>query len=121
MPRVLRKCKSFAFAEGFILPVMMQRRGALGFLCSACVSFVAAGGALAEDPPTFTLTIKNHQFEPTELAIPANIKIKLIVRNLDATPEEFESTSLRREKVIPARGEGVVYIGPLAPGRYDIF
>jgi hypothetical protein len=44
--------------------------------------------------------------------------VKLLVENQDATPEEFESHSLNREKIIAARGKATIYIGPLAPGRY---
>ena len=32
---------------------------------------------------------------------------------------EFESVSLRVEKVIPAGGEGTVHVRALAPGRYE--
>ncbi|NBO41080.1 MAG: cupredoxin domain-containing protein, partial [Betaproteobacteria bacterium] len=49
-----------------------------------------------------TITIKNHQFEPAELRVPANQKIKLIVHNQDSSAEEFESKTLKREKVIAA-------------------
>ena len=69
----------------------------------------------------FTLTIEEHQFSPTRLEVPANAKVKLIVRNSDPTPEEFESTELRREKVIPGGTEGIIYVGPLAPGTYEFF
>jgi len=102
---------------------IVLRRSLLRLLSGAGVTagLSAAGGALADEPPSFVLTIKDHRFEPAELVVPANTKIKLVVRNLDPTPEEFESVSLRREKVIPGRGEGVVYIGPLSPGRYDMF
>ena len=68
-----------------------------------------------------SLVIKDHHFQPEELVLPAGVKIKLTVKNLDPTPEEFESVSLRREKVIPGGAEGVVYIGPLKPGSYDFF
>jgi hypothetical protein len=34
---------------------------------------------------------------------------------------EFESTSLRVEKVIAAGSEGVVNVRALAPGRYEFF
>ena len=71
--------------------------------------------------PSFTLTIANNKFDPTELQVPANTKFKLVVRNTDATPEEFESTSLRREKVIPGKSEAVINLGPLPPGRYEFF
>jgi hypothetical protein len=75
----------------------------------------------AAQEPTFTLTIRDHKFDPTELEVPAGAKIKLIVKNADPTPEEFESTELRREKVIPGGQEGIVFVGPLKPGRYEFF
>jgi len=67
------------------------------------------------------LTIKNHLFSPAEIKVPANERIKLNVHNQDSTPEEFESHSLNREKLIPAGAKAVIYIGPLKPGRYDFF
>jgi hypothetical protein len=64
------------------------------------------------------VVIKDHRFEPSELAVPARQKVKLVIQNQDATPEEFESHELNREKVIPANGTATVYVGPLEPGRY---
>lgn len=80
----------------------------------------AAAPALAQEP-TFVLRIVDHKFIPTELEVPAGVKIKLVVKNEDATAEEFESIPLRREKVIAGKSEGVVYVGPLSPGRYEFF
>ena len=71
--------------------------------------------------PEFKLVIKDHRFDPAELAIPANTKVKLIVENKDATPEEFESHPLNREKVIPGNSSATIYIGPLKAGRYPFF
>lgn len=64
------------------------------------------------------LQIREHKFQPAELKVPANEKIRLLVENLDATPEEFESHSLNREKVIAGHGKAVIKLGPLKPGRY---
>ena len=47
------------------------------------------------------MIIKDHRFQPTDIEIPAGQKIALLVKNEDSTPEEFESTELRREKVVP--------------------
>lgn len=69
----------------------------------------------------FKLSIRDHRFEPAELRIPAGQKVKLIVHNQDATPEEFESHELNREKVIAPGSKVSIYIGPLAPGRYPFF
>lgn len=66
----------------------------------------------------FSLAIKDHQFTPSELKVPAGQRVKLIVHNQDATPEEFESHSLNREKVIAPNAKATIFIGPLKPGRY---
>jgi Cupredoxin-like domain len=71
--------------------------------------------------PEFSMAIENHRFSPSELKVPANQKIRLQVANLDRTPEEFESYSLNREKVIPGNAKATIYIGPLAPGKYVFF
>ena len=73
--------------------------------------------AIAADPE-ITLTIKDHRFVPAEVKVPAGQKIKLIVENQDATPEEFESHALNREKVIAGKSKANIFIGPLKPGRY---
>ena len=81
---------------------------------------VLAGAALAADPEVL-LVLKNHQFEPRELKVPAGQRVKLIVHNQDSTPEEFESHDLNREKVVPAGARVAIYIGPLKPGRYGFY
>lgn len=68
-----------------------------------------------------TLVIKDHKFVPAEVKVPAGKKVKLIVDNQDATPEEFESHELNREKVIAGKSKASVFIGPLKPGRYPFF
>jgi heme/copper-type cytochrome/quinol oxidase subunit 2 len=58
---------------------------------------------------------------PAELKVPAGQLVKLVVHNQDSTPEEFESHSLNREKVIPAGAKATIYIGPVKPGRYTFY
>jgi plastocyanin len=82
-------------------------------------ALLACGLALAE--PEATLVIKNHRFEPAELKVPAGQRVKLTVHNQDATPEEFESHKLNREKVVPPGAKVVVYIGPLTQGKYEFW
>ncbi|WP_240221507.1 cupredoxin domain-containing protein [Rheinheimera hassiensis] len=69
----------------------------------------------------FELQIKDHLFHPSVLYVPAGEKIKLLVLNQDPSPEEFESFSLNREKVILGNGKATLFIGPLQPGRYHFF
>ena len=82
--------------------------------------FFLATAALA-DVPEVKLTLRNHRFVPAELVIPANTKVKLRVSNEDATPEEFESHELNREKIVTGKATITVYVGPLKPGRYPFF
>lgn len=67
----------------------------------------------------FTLIIKNHKFSPELITIPADTKVRLLVKNQDTTPEEFDSAELHREKIIQGHGQGIVFIGPLSPGNYS--
>jgi hypothetical protein len=73
---------------------------------------------LAVHADDYTLTIKDHRYQPAELNIPSGTKIKLQIENQDATPEEFDSYALNREKIIPAHNTATIYIGPLDPGHY---
>jgi heme/copper-type cytochrome/quinol oxidase subunit 2 len=82
---------------------------------------LATGTSAGAQEPAYTLVIKDHQFQPTEIEIPAGKKIALLVKNNDTTPEEFESTELRREKVVAGGEQITVYIGPLRPGKYEFF
>jgi hypothetical protein len=67
----------------------------------------------------FSLTLREHRFVPSEIVVPAGVKVKLVIDNQDATAEEFESFALNREKVIFPNSKGVVFVGPLKPGRYE--
>lgn len=78
---------------------------------------ILSGPALAA-PTVMTLTIENHAFSPKEIRIPAGQKIDLKVINKDATPAEFESKPLAREKIIPGKSSAIIKLGPLTPGRY---
>lgn len=93
----------------------------LHFLFNLALATAVAMPVAHAAEPEMALTIKNHRFEPAELKVPANQRIKLVVRNQDSTPEEFESRSLKREKVIPGGAKAAIYIGPLKAGRYEFF
>ena len=85
---------------------------------------IATGGTVSPvfaADPEFTIVIKDHKFSPSEVKVPANTKVKLIVDNQDATAEEFESKELKREKVIGPKSKGTIMIGPLKAGRYPFF
>lgn len=71
--------------------------------------------------PIIQIEIKDHLFHPDEVVVPVNTKVKLLIINLDSTPEEFESYELNREKIIKGNSKAVIFIGPLPPGEYPFF
>jgi heme/copper-type cytochrome/quinol oxidase subunit 2 len=74
---------------------------------------------LAADP--IVLTIKDHQFTPSEVSVPAGERLRIEVENQDPTPAEFESSDLRVEKIVVPGGRIIVMAGPLKPGTYKFF
>lgn len=78
-------------------------------------------GGIADAATEQIISIKNHRFSPAEITLPADTKIKLVVNNQDATPEEFESYELHREKIIHGNSQATILIGPLKPGTYSFF
>ncbi len=76
---------------------------------------------LEADVKQFEIRIKDHLFIPDQVVIPSGEKVKLLVINEDASPEEFESYELNREKIIMGNSKTIVFVGPLAPGEYPFF
>jgi len=89
-------------------------------LLGAAVLFASERGN-AQQSTSVAISVKDHHFQPSQISAPANRPISIRVKNLDSAPMEFESTSLRVEKVIAAGSEGVVNVRALAPGRYEFF
>jgi hypothetical protein len=87
----------------------------------ALVFAAAAFPAHAQQAASVSITVKNHRFQPAEIHAPAKVPIELHIKNLDPAPMEFESVSLRVEKVVTGNGEGIIRLRPLAPGRYNFF
>jgi plastocyanin len=76
--------------------------------------------ALADDP-TVNIDLKDHQFAPNEVPVPAGVKVKLLVKNDQTVTAEFESNSLHREKIVEPGNTITVYVGPLDAGSYEFF
>lgn len=87
----------------------------------ASVLLIAIASLASAAPAEFEIVIKDHQFTPATLTVPVGVKVKLKVSNQDATPEEFESYKLNREKIIPGNSSAFVFIGPLEAGEYEFF
>lgn len=88
---------------------------------AALCAFLAPAAVNAQQPASVTISVKNHSFQPREIHAPANVPIMLTVKNLDATPMEFESVTLRVEKVVVGNGSGLIRLRPLGPGTYNFF
>ena len=98
-----------------------MKREVMKHLLALFLCLPAALGAAENTVQEVPLIVSGHRFQPTELTVPAGKKIKLTIDNHDATPEEFESHALNREKVIAGQSTAAIYVGPLAPGRYPFF
>ena len=78
-------------------------------------AFLAAP-AFADEP--IPLTLQNHKFTPHVIHVKANQPFAIHLFNKDSTADEFDSTSLKVEKVVSGNSDGMVRIRPLAPGKY---
>jgi Cupredoxin-like domain len=65
-----------------------------------------------------TVHLKNHKFTPAVIKVKANQPSMLILFNDDDTADEFDSSSLKIEKVVPGHAKGNIRIRALAPGKY---
>ena len=64
------------------------------------------------------INIKDHKFDPAIVTAPSGKRIKLVVSNKDTTIEEFESSDLNREKIIPPGKKVNIILAPLKAGEY---
>lgn len=77
--------------------------------------------AIASTDVEIEIHIKDHKFQPDEIKANEGQKIKIIIINDDETIEEFESEDLKREKIVPPKGQVNVILAPLKPGKYFFY
>ena len=80
---------------------LMVVAGSLGVM-------LAMTQAQADGRNEICLTYANGQFEPKEPTVPADAPLTIRVKNLDAKAMEFESETLKIEKVVAGNSEAVV-------------
>lgn len=91
-------------------------------LKALCIFLLFSAGNLVQAAnQEVEIRIRDHLFFPSTVEVPAGQKIRLLIINEDATPEEFESYELNREKVITGNSRTVIFIGPLQAGEYPFF
>ena len=99
--------------------MVITRKLVLAALCAIAVLPISP--SQAQQATEIQLTYSKGQFQPSELRAPADKPITVRLKNLDAKAMEFESKSLRVEKVVAANSEGVINVRPLKPGRYEFY
>lgn len=97
------------------------RFGSKAPLCVALSAalLLATGVGTSAQELQFRIRIHDGQFVPDELKVPANVKFLVIVQNDDDAANEFDSYELHRERHVPPHSQATLYLGPLAPGRYE--
>ena len=82
----------------------------------ATALLIAATPAFAD--AQIAVTLKNHKFSPSVIKVKANQPAMIVLSNDDDTADEFDSSSLKVEKVVPGHQKGNVRLRALAPGKY---
>ena len=98
---------------------IMTRALALAAVCA--IAMFQTSASQAQQATEIQLTYSKGQFQPSQVNAPADKPIIFRVKNLDAKAMEFESTSLRVEKVVAANSQGVINVRALKPGRYEFY
>jgi len=73
-------------------------------------------GALADEP--VEVHLKNHKFSPSTIKVKANKPSMILLYNDDDGADEFDSSSLKIERVVPGHAKANIRIRALAPGKY---
>ena len=95
-------------------------RATIALVAGLAATF-AATAVMAGDEFEVTVSIKDHKFDPANVKVPAGKPVRLIVKNLDETIEEFESKPLKFEKIVGGGTSTIVRLHPLAKGSYGFF
>lgn len=93
----------------------------LGPSLAIAAALMLPAGTTHADAVKLSITIKDQKFDPAELHAPAGQAVEIEIKNLNPIVSEFESADLHFEKIVPAGGQGVVYVRPLQPGRYNFY
>jgi hypothetical protein len=88
---------------------------------AALFSINVTGVANAQSATEIQLSYKDRKFSPAEITAPVNTPIVIKLKNLDAKAMEFESKTLKVEKVVAGSSEATINVRAQKPGRYEFF
>lgn len=108
----------FLFRSGVLRSAVVPIFAAAASVASA--SLLLATAQASEDH-VVEISIRDHRFEPAELKLPIGKPIKISVKNLDTSAEEFESKDLGFEKVIAGNSDATIRLKPLDAGTYIFY
>jgi hypothetical protein len=91
----------------------------LAALAAAPLVVPAVAPEAAEEP--LRIVLRDHQFVPDRVDVPAKVKIRILIKNESDKTIEWESDELDREEVIEPGEERAVFLGPLEPGSYPFY
>jgi heme/copper-type cytochrome/quinol oxidase subunit 2 len=103
------------------VPVVSMIMKKLTFAAVCAIAILPLSASQAQQATEIQVTYSKGQFQPSDLRAPADTPITFRVKNVDSKPMEFESKSLRVEKVVAANSEGVINVRALKPGRYEFY
>ena len=84
----------------------------------AAIALLSVGGlANAQSATEIQLSYKDKKFDPAEISAPANTAIVIKLKNLDSKAMEFESKTLKVEKVVAGSSDATINVRA-RPSRY---
>jgi hypothetical protein len=99
---------------GIYLPDERQMKR---LLLGLVLTVAAAIPPVWSDEP-IVVHLKNHKFSPSVIKVKANKPSMIILFNDDGSADEFDSSSLKVERVVPGHNKANIRIRALAPGKY---
>ena len=88
---------------------------------AALLPFATSGRANAQGATEIQLSYKDKKFDPAEISAPANTPIVIKLKNLDTKAMEFESKTLKVEKVVAGASDATINVRAQKAGRYEFF
>ena len=85
-------------------------------LLAILIAIFPISQALADEP--VEVHLKNHKFSPSTIKVKANKPSMILLYNDDDGADEFDSSSLKIERVVPGHAKANIRIRALAPGKY---
>ena len=105
-----------------LVPLPLSRPKRRTAIPAATVALLAVTGAAnAQSATEIQLSYKDKKFDPAEITAPANTAIVIKLKNLDAKAMEFESKTLKVEKVVAGSSDATINVRAQKPGRYEFF